>query len=82
MEKVTIFIDAGNFYHLVLKRLVLKDLDFNFEAFSEFLVNGRAIGEYGKRYYVGTVRQKQNSHESDHAMANQTKLFTNLSKSS
>lgn len=81
MERVCVFIDAGNFYHLTLKRLGLQDLDFDFDRFAEFLVNGRALAEDGKRFYVGTVRQKQNSHETDRAMSGQTKLFTELSKS-
>jgi len=36
----------------------------------------------GKRFYVGTVRESINGHESKKAMANQTALFTALSKQS
>lgn len=81
MEKVCIFIDGGNFYHLVLKRLGLQDLDFDFNKFVDFLLDGRPLTENGKRFYVGTVRQKQGGHDNNQAMVGQTKLFTELSKS-
>jgi len=29
MERVCILIDAGNFYHLVLKKLKIKDFDYD-----------------------------------------------------
>lgn len=81
MEKVNIFIDAGNFYHMVLKKLGCHEVDFNFEKFAQFLKGeNREIAQQGKRYYVGTVREKTNGHESKHAMQNQTKLFSELIK--
>ena len=43
MEKVCVFIDAGNFYHIALKKLSLKEVDFNFEEFVKFLASGREI---------------------------------------
>ena len=57
-ERVSIFIDGGNFYHLVLKKMGLRELDFDFEAFSTLLANGRTIAEHGKRFYIGTVRER------------------------
>lgn len=80
MEKVNIFIDSGNFYHLVLKKLNLRELDFDFEKFVSFLAGDRLINEEGKRFYVATVREKQDGYESKNAMANQTSLFTELHK--
>ena len=80
MSKVCVFIDGGNFYHLVLKRLDLHELDLDFERFVGFLADQRQIADKGKRFYVGTVRQKKNNHESDAAMKNQTRLFTELWK--
>jgi len=81
MEKVDIFIDAGNFYHTVLKKLNCHEADFDFEKFVEFLKgDSREIATCGKRYYVGTVREKMNGHESKQAMVNQTTLFSNLMK--
>ncbi len=78
MERVSIFIDSGNFYHLVLKKLNLKELEFDFNEFSNLLANGREITFEGKRFYVGTVREKRDGHESKEAMENQTRLFSRL----
>lgn len=78
MEKVQIFIDSGNFYHLVLKKLGLKEINFNFNEFANFLANSRKITDDGKRFYTGTVREKQDGHENKKAMENQTKLFSDL----
>jgi len=78
MERVCIFIDSGNFYHLVLKKLGLREVNFNFELFANFLANDRKIIEDGKRFYVGTVRELIDGHESKVAMENQTRLFSNL----
>lgn len=80
MEKVCILIDSGNFYHIVLKRLGLQEADFSFEEFAKFLANGREIAKEGKRFYVGTVREKQDGHESKTAMENQTRLFSELTQ--
>lgn len=77
-EKVQIFIDSANFYHLVLKKLSIKGLEFAFEEFAEFLANGREITDKGKRFYTGTVREKEGDIKSKEAMADQAKLFTIL----
>lgn len=77
-ERVQIFIDGGNFHHLVLKKLNIKELDFLFEAFAQFLSNSRTITNLGKRYYVGTVREQENNPKSKHSMAQQLKLFSKL----
>ncbi len=77
-ERITIYIDGGNFYHLVLKKLGVENPDFDFEGFAHFLSNGRNIVLDGKRYYVGTVREKENNPKSKESMAIQNKLFTNL----
>jgi len=78
MEKVCVVIDAGNFYHLVLKKLNIKDLDFDFERFANFLAGEREIIKEGKRFYVATVRE---NYEGKKAMSRQTTLFTTLSRS-
>lgn len=78
MERIHIFIDGGNFYHLVLKKLVITELDFDFEKFSNFVANGRKITEMGKRFYIGTVSEKQGDAKSKKAMSKQTSLFTEL----
>ncbi|MHB8903653.1 MAG: PIN domain-containing protein, partial [Patescibacteria group bacterium] len=77
-ERVQIFIDGGNFHHLVLKKLDIKELDFSFEEFIDFLVGDREITELGKRFYIGTVREKEGDEYSKQAMAKQTTLFSTL----
>jgi len=79
MEKICIYIDAGNFYHLVLKKLGFGEKDFDFDKFASFLTGEkRTIQEMGKRYYVGTVREKEGDSKSKFAMAAQTSLFARL----
>ena len=77
-ERVTIYIDGGNFYHLALKKLGLTENDFDFEAFAVFLSNGRRIVDKGKRFYIGTVREREGDAKSKAAMAQQTTLFSSL----
>jgi uncharacterized LabA/DUF88 family protein len=77
-KRVSIYIDGGNFYHLVLKKMGLSEADFDFEAFATHLVGERTLGEMGKRYYIGTVREKVGDPRSKELMARQTSLFTTL----
>lgn len=77
-ERVQIFIDGGNFFHLALKKLGAGENDFSFEGFANFLANGREIVSMGKRFYVGTVREQVGNPRSIKAMSKQTKLFTTL----
>ena len=80
MERVSIYIDGGNFYHLALKKLGIEEMDFNFEGFTNFLANSRIISDMGKRFYIGTVREKEGDPRSREAMSKQTSLFTILKK--
>lgn len=77
-DRVSIIIDGGNFYHLALKSLGVSEIDFNFEAFVNFLAGDRIIVPMGKRYYTGTVREKEGDLHSKQMMSQQTKLFTVL----
>lgn len=77
-ERVSIYIDGGNFYHLVLKKLGVTENDFEFEAFATFLASGRTICDMGKRYYVGTVREREGDLRSKEAMSSQTRFFSTL----
>ena len=77
-ERVNIFIDGGNFYHLALRKLGSSESNFDFEKFANFLANGRKIVEMGKRYYIGTVMEKVGDQKSKEAMSKQTTLFTRL----
>jgi hypothetical protein len=76
--RVQIFIDGGNFHHLALKPLGLQEGGFDFDAFALFLADGREIADMGKRYYIGTVREKEGDQRSKAAMAKQTRLFNRL----
>jgi uncharacterized LabA/DUF88 family protein len=80
MDRVSILIDGSNFYHLVLKKLFLEETQFDFERFVKFLADGRTISDKGKRFYTGTVREKEGDIRTKEAMAKQTKLFTTLIK--
>ena len=77
-ERVQIFIDGGNFYHLTLKKLGLQDGQFDFDALALFLANGRIISDMGKRLYVGTISERADDPRSTFAMARQRALFSHL----
>lgn len=79
-NRVCIFIDAGNLYHLVLKKININNLEFDFEGLAQWLVNNRTLVDNGKRYYSGSVREKTNDLKSKQALAKQNKLFTQLKK--
>jgi len=77
-NRVSIYIDGNNFYHLVLKKLGLDETRFDFEKFAIFLANDRVISNMGKRFYTGTVREQEGNIRSKKAMSKQTFLFTFL----
>lgn len=79
-ERVQIFIDGGNFHYLALKPLNARELDFSFEDFAVFLSNNRMISDGGKRYYIGTVREREGNPRSKEAMSLQTQLFAMLKR--
>lgn len=66
---MSIYIDGSNFYHLALKKLGLDETQFDFEKFALFLANGQTISEMGKRFYTGTVREKEGDAKSKEAMS-------------
>ena len=80
VKRVVIFIDGGNFYHLVLKKIGATELNFNFDKFADFIADGRIIADMGKRYYIGTVSERVGDLKSKVAMSKQTTLFTILKK--
>ncbi len=41
IERVSIYIDGGNFYHLVLKKLNTDELSIDYEKFATFLAGTR-----------------------------------------
>lgn len=78
--RVQIFIDGGNFHHLALKPLGIQAIEFDFDAFAKFLADERDVSDMGKRYYIGTVREKEGDERSKRVMARQTQLFNMLKK--
>lgn len=78
MERVQIFIDGGNFYHLVLKKLNIKEANFSFENFAKFIADNRIITDKGKRYYVGTIRELLNNPKTKISMAHQLSFLARL----
>lgn len=77
-QRVHIFIDGGNLYHLTLRKFGITELNFNFDKFADFLTNGRKIMEMGKRFYIGTVMERAGDIKSKEAMSKQTTLFNKL----
>jgi len=77
-ERVNIFIDGGNFYHLALRKLGFSESNFDFEKFAVFLANDRKIVDMGKRFYIGTVPERLGDQRSKDKMSKQTALFTRL----
>ncbi len=80
MERICVYIDGGNFYHLVIKKLGIEENDFDFSSFVQTLIDGRTEGENCKRFYKGSVREKEGDSHSKELMSKQTKLFTALKK--
>jgi len=80
MDRVQIYIDGGNFYNLALKRIGCHESDFNFDNFVQFLIGDRELIYPGKRFYIGSVREKSNYHETTKAMSGQTSLFRTLER--
>ena len=78
MAKISIYLDGANFYFLALKPLGVKDADFDYGGFISMLANGREISPLGKRYYIGTVPEREGDAKSKQAVSRQTSLFTRL----
>lgn len=76
MDRVSIHIDGANFYLLALKPLGIQDANFDYENFVLMLANGRNIIPHGKRFYVGTVPEREGDLKSKAAVSRQTSLFT------
>lgn len=80
MERISILIDGSNFYHLALKKLGLEEMQFDYEGFTVFLANGRKIPNMCKRFYTGTVSEKEGDIRTKEAMAAKTNWRFRLGK--
>ncbi|MFH1193076.1 MAG: NYN domain-containing protein [Candidatus Jorgensenbacteria bacterium] len=76
MNRVSIHIDGANFYLLALKPFGIQDANFDYENFVLMLANGRNIVPHGKRFYIGTVPEREGDLKSKAAVSRQTSLFT------
>ncbi len=76
VNRVSIYIDGANFYLLALKPFGIKDANFDYEKFVLMLANTRSIGPHGKRFYIGTVPEREGDLKSKEAVSRQTSLFT------
>lgn len=76
-EKVAIYIDGGNTYRR-LKNIGIpqKSLRFDFSAFIDHLVGDRIL--ISKRYYVGIVRNVDNSEKAEKMVRSQQKFLSSL----
>ncbi len=78
MRRVAIYVDGANFYLTALKPLDIKDADFDYERLILILANGRDVSKFGKRFYIGTVPEKEGDADSKAAISRQTTLFSRL----
>ena len=80
-KRVAIFIDGGNFYRKIRQDgLGPKGVKFNYVKFAEFLARGRKISS--KSYYIGVVRNHDNSAKSQKMVESQQKLLSGLENDS
>ena len=78
-KRVAIFIDGGNFYQRIRHDgLVPKGVRLDYVRFAEFLARGREISS--KSYYIGIVRNHDNSPKSQKMVESQQKLLSGLEK--
>ena len=76
-KRVAIFIDGGNFYRKIRESdLVPKGMRFNYVKFAEFLARDRIIAS--KSYYIGIVRNHDQSEKSRKMVESQQKLLSGL----
>lgn len=83
MKKAFVFIDGNNFYFKLKELTSRLDskfslLNFNFKAFSEWLVKPNELREI--RYYLGVISRRKNDNKSEELYANQQRLFRKLQK--
>ncbi len=76
-NRVAIFIDGGNFYRKIRDdNLIPKGIRFDYVKFAEFLARGRTISL--KTYYIGIVKNHDNSLKSQKLVESQQKLLSAL----
>lgn len=77
-ERVSIYIDGGNFYQRLKESGVGRGTRFDYSALIEFLLRQRQLRS--KRYYVGIVRNHDQSEQSQQRVESQQKFLSGLEK--
>lgn len=75
-ERVAVYIDGGNFYRRLIEAQFPRGKVFNYPKFAEYLANGRVL--VSKRYYVGIVRNIDNTPKSERMVQSQQKFLAGL----
>ncbi len=75
-ERVAIFVDGGNFYRRVREAGLLKGSKFEYPALMNFLLRGRM--EVDRTYYIGTVRNHDQTPKSQQMVEDQQKFLSKL----
>ncbi len=76
-KRVAIFIDGGNFYQRIRQNnWIPKGMIFDYSKFATFLSHGRTV--VLKFYYIGIVRNLDNSDKSQKMVESQQKFLTGL----
>ena len=77
-ERVAVYIDGSNFYNYLKDKEINfpKGTKFDFNAFVEFLLNGREC--VSKRYYVGIFRNIDGSKKSEALVRGQQKFLSRI----
>ena len=77
-ERVVVYIDGGNFYRRLKEVKDVRKGIFNYTRFVEFLIDNRTL--VSKRYYVGIVRNIDDTAKSKRMVENQQKFLTEIEK--
>src|SRR5258708_39842735 len=76
-NRVAIFIDGGNFYRKIRGSAVFpKGTKFDYVKFADFLARGKTV--VSKSYYIGAVRNHDNSDKGQKMVESQQKLLAGL----
>ena len=76
-RRVALFVDGGNFYKRIRQDgVVPKGTKFDYVKFADFLARGRKISS--KSYYIGIVRNHDNSKKSQKMVVSQQKFLSGL----
>jgi uncharacterized LabA/DUF88 family protein len=77
-ERIAVYIDGGNFYRHLKAAGIGKSTYLDYTAFSDFVARGRTL--VSKRYYIGSVRNHDNSAKSQKMVEDQQKFLGKLEK--